>query len=68
MKDDPLFYLIALAMFAVVGILTFGIGSFGKGGEFAHKYSNKMMRWRIIAQFIAVVFIVLFVWLRDNGG
>jgi len=26
------------------------------------------MRWRIIAQFIAVVFIVLFVWLRDNGG
>ena len=68
MKDDPLFYLIALAMLAVVGILTFGIGSFGKGGEFAHKYSNKMMRWRIIAQFIAVVFIVLFVWLRDNRG
>ena len=68
MKDDPLFYLIALAMLAVVGILTFGIGSFGKGGEFAHKYSNKMMRWRIIAQFSAVVFIVLFVWLRDNGG
>ena len=68
MKDDPLFYLRALAMLAGVGILTFGIGSFGKGGEFAHKYSNKMMRWRIIAQFIAVVFIVLFVWLRDNGG
>jgi hypothetical protein len=48
--------------------MMFGIGSFGKGGEFAHKYSNKMMRWRIIAQFIAVVFIVLFVWLRGNGG
>jgi hypothetical protein len=68
MKDDPLFYLIVLALLGVLGILMFGIGSFGKGGEFAHKYSNKMMRWRIIAQFIAVVFIVLFVWLRGNGG
>jgi len=55
MKDDPLFYLIILALLGVLGILMFGIGSFGKGGEFAHKYSNKMMRWRIIAQFIAVV-------------
>ena len=68
MKDDPLFYFIVLALIGVLGILMFGIGSFGKGGEFAHKYSNKMMRWRIIAQFIAVVFIVLFVWLRGNGG
>ena len=39
MKDDPLFYLIVLALLGVLGILMFGIGSFGKGGEFAHKYS-----------------------------
>ena len=68
MKDDPLFYLIILALLGVLGILMFGIGSFGKGSEFTHKYSNKIMRWLIIAQFIAVVFIFLFVWLRDNGG
>ena len=33
MKDDPLFYLIILALLGVLGILMFGIGSFGKGGE-----------------------------------
>ncbi|MDG2404126.1 MAG: twin transmembrane helix small protein [Paracoccaceae bacterium] len=68
MKDDPLFFVIAAVMAGVVGILMFGIGSFGKGGEFSRKYSNKMMRWRIIAQFIAVMLILLFVWLRGKGA
>jgi hypothetical protein len=68
MKDDPLFFVIAAFMAGVVGILMFGIGSFGKGGEFSRKYSNKMMRWRIIAQFIAVMLILLFVWLRGKGA
>ena len=68
MKDDPLFFVIAAFMAGVAGILMFGIGSFGKGGEFSRKYSNKMMRWRIIAQFIAVMLILLFVWLRGKGA
>jgi preprotein translocase subunit SecG len=68
MKDDPLFFVIVAAMAVVVGILMFGIGSFGKGGEFSRKYSNKMMRWRLIAQFVAVMLILLFVWLRGEGA
>ena len=67
MAQDPLFIVISIALLAVVGILLFGIGSFAKGGEFSRKYSNKAMQWRIAAQFIAVLPILLFVWLRRGG-
>ena len=67
MKDDPLFYVVAAACFAVVVILMIGIGGFAKGGDFNRKHANKIMRWRIGAQFIAVVLILLFVWLRKGG-
>ncbi|MGR1583455.1 twin transmembrane helix small protein [Thalassobius sp. S69A] len=64
MKDDPLFYVVAIACLAVVVILMTGIGGFAKGGDFNRKHANKIMRMRIVAQFIAVVLILLFVWLR----
>ena len=66
MMNDPLFIVIAVVMLAVVAVLLFGIGSFAKGGAFNKKYANKAMRWRIAAQFIAVVLILLFVWLRGS--
>lgn len=66
MMNDPLFIVIAVVMLAVVAVLLFGIGSFAKGGEFNKKYANKAMRWRIAAQFIAVLLILLFVWLRGS--
>jgi Flp pilus assembly pilin Flp len=64
MTKDPLFILIAVVMVAVVVILMTGIGGFAKGGEFNKKHANRIMRYRIIAQFIAVVLILIFVWLR----
>ena len=64
MKDDPLFYVVAIACLAVVVILMTGIGGFAKGGDFNRKNANKIMRMRIVAQFIAVVLILLFVWIR----
>ncbi|MBU2959757.1 twin transmembrane helix small protein [Citreicella sp. C3M06] len=67
MREDPLFLVIATIMLIVVAILLFGIGSFARGGEFNKKYANKAMRWRIIAQFVAVVAIVIFVLLRRGG-
>ena len=66
MMQDPLFIIAAIACLAVVAVLLFGIGSFAKGGEFNKKYANKAMRWRIIAQFVAVLLILLFVWLRGE--
>ena len=67
MRDDPLFLAVAGVMLVVVLILLFGIGSFAKGGEFNKKYANKAMRWRIIAQFVAVGLIVIFVLIRRGG-
>ncbi|MBR2656288.1 twin transmembrane helix small protein [Yoonia sp.] len=68
MANDPLFWLVAVAVLLVLGILMLGIGSFGKGGEFYRKNANKIMRWRIGVQFVAVILIVLFVYLRQQGG
>lgn len=68
MADDPLFWLVAVAVLIVLGILLLGVGSFGKGGEFNRKYANKIMRWRIGAQFVAVLLILLYVFIRRQGG
>lgn len=68
MADDPLFWLIAVAVLIVLGILMLGIGSFGKGGDWNRKNANKIMRWRIGAQFVAVALILLFVYLRGEGS
>ena len=68
MLNDPKFLLTAFAALAVLAILLFGIGTFARGGEFNKRNANRIMRWRIYAQFIAVVLIVGFAWLRTRGG
>jgi hypothetical protein len=68
MANDPFFWLMSLSVLIVLGILMWGLGSFGKGGAYNHKNANKIMRLRIGAQLVAVVLIVLFVFLRGEGG
>jgi hypothetical protein len=68
MFSDPLFLLATLACFVVLGILLFGIGTFAKGGEFNRRNANRIMRWRIGVQFVAVILIVAFAWLRSGGN
>jgi hypothetical protein len=68
MADDPLFWMMSLSVLIVLGVLMWGMGSFGKGGEYNRKNANKIMRWRIGAQFAAVVMILIFVYLRGEGG
>ncbi len=67
MTDDPLFLLVVLAVLLVAGILMFGIGTFGKGGDFNRKHANRIMRWRVGAQFVAVLLVLLYVALRGRG-
>jgi hypothetical protein len=66
--SDPLFILAAIACLAVVVILAFGLGGFAGGGAFNRKNSNKLMRMRIAAQFVAVLLILAFVFFRGQGG
>ncbi|MBV1867432.1 MAG: twin transmembrane helix small protein [Marinosulfonomonas sp.] len=68
MKDDPLFIIVAIAVFVVLAILMVGIGGFAKGGEFNRKHANRIMRYRIYAQAFAVVLIIVFVLIRRSGG
>ncbi|WP_342069982.1 twin transmembrane helix small protein [Yoonia algicola] len=68
MTNDPLFWAMSASVLAVLGILMWGIGSFGKGGDYNRKHANKIMRWRIGAQFFAVVMILIFVYLRGEGS
>ncbi len=67
MRDDPLFLLVILAVLLVLGILLFGIGTFGKGGEFNRKHANRIMRYRIAAQAVAVALILFYVWMRSGS-
>jgi len=50
-------YLILAALLAVFTTLCFGLYALFRGGEFGRSYSNKLMRLRVLLQFIAVVII-----------
>jgi preprotein translocase subunit SecG len=68
MPADPLFVVVVIAVLVVVVILIFGLGGFAGGGEFNKRNSNKLMRMRIIAQFIAVLLILVYVYFRKDAG
>lgn len=68
MFNDALFWVAILASIAVAVVLMIGIGGFARGGEFNRKHGNRMMRWRLYAQAIAVALIVAFVYFRSRNG
>lgn len=68
LASDPLFIAAAVACLVVLGVLAVGIGGFGKGGAFNQKHGNRMMRYRLAAQFVAVLLIVAFVYFRQKGA
>lgn len=68
LAKDPLFILVAGAALAVLVILMIGIGGFAKGGEFNRRHANRLMRYRIAAQAVAVLLIVAFAWIRSGGN
>ena len=66
MHDKPLLILLAVCCLAVVVILAIGIGGFARGGEFNRKHGNRMMRWRLIAQAVAIPVFLLYLWARGS--
>jgi len=64
MLTDPLFWLVAVGCLVTAAILIRGIATFGKEGVENARRSNKYMRWRLIAQFVAVILILVFVYFR----
>lgn len=51
--------LMGIAMAAVLAVLVMGLVSMVKGGEFNRKYGNRLMRWRVGLQAIAIVLFAI---------
>ncbi len=61
--------LMVVAMLVTAGILFVGIIGMARGGAFNDKWGNRLMRYRILAQFIALVmFGIAIAMLRAGGG
>ena len=65
MPADKIILFLALAI--VVAILGWGVLAMARGGEYNVKHSNRIMRYRIIFQAIALVVILVLIWLRDGA-
>jgi hypothetical protein len=61
-----LFYLALAAMFGVLVVLMIGIYSLVRGGTFRERWSNKLMRLRVLMQAIAITLLCLFAWWASN--
>ena len=55
------------ALCAVAGILFWGIITMARGGSYNVKNSNRIMRYRIILQAIALLLIMGLMWFRSVG-
>ena len=54
------YLILGLSMLAVAGVLFWGVITMARGGEYNAKWSNKIMRYRIVLQGIALlVFVVI---------
>lgn len=53
---------IPVSLIAVLAVLAVGIYSLFRGGDFGRSYSNKLMRLRVLLQFIAILVLVAALW------
>ena len=59
--------IISIILLIAVGIvLILGIGTLFKGGEASKKYSNKLMQYRVLLQFVAIIVLVAFAYFFKN--
>lgn len=60
--------LMVVAMLTTAGVLFVGIFAMARGGEFNNKWSNRLMRYRILAQLVALAMFAIAVSLLKSGG
>ena len=57
-----------VALLAVFLTLCVGIYSLFRGGDFARSHSNKLMRLRVVLQFVAVLVLMGALWFYRQGA
>lgn len=55
---NPFAYAIPIGLGIVFLTLCFGIYTLFRGGDFSRSWSNKAMRFRVIAQFVVILILV----------
>jgi ABC-type glycerol-3-phosphate transport system permease component len=58
--DKFVFALLIVAMMITLGVLLLGLFSMARGGDFDKRNANRFMRWRVIAQGIAILLFIVF--------
>ena len=66
MTKDQIILVASLVI--VAGILGWGVLTMARGGAYNVKNSNRIMRYRIIFQALALVIILVLMWLRVDGN
>jgi len=64
MSDFMASYLVPIAIGAVAIVLVLGLANMLRGGS--PNTSQKLMRWRVGLQFIAIVIIMVTIWLTQR--
>ncbi len=62
----PINLLVPVAVGAVAIVLVLGLINMMRGGS--ANTSQKLMRWRVGLQFVAIVVIVIAIYVKSNGG
>jgi len=60
--------LILTAIVAVAITLGLGVYSLYRGGDFGRRWSNKLMRLRVVLQAVAVILLVAGMWWKFQSG
>jgi hypothetical protein len=59
-------FLVAVAVGIVFVVLCLGLYTLMKGGQTSATWSNKLMRIRVLAQFVAIIIIMVVVYLSQR--
>lgn len=57
-------FIVPVAIGAVAVVLLFGLANMLRGGS--PNTSQKLMRWRVILQFLAIILIMIAIWLKGR--
>jgi hypothetical protein len=64
MSDFLASYLVPIAIGAVAIVLVLGLANMLRGGS--PSTSQRLMRWRVLLQFVAIVIIMATIWLTQR--